>query len=66
MASKEKIVPITGNFIDTLHTVGLVAFQNEKNYLLIGKRLNKDKKEDIFVKKSNTSLNESQPTIIAR
>lgn len=57
---------VTYNLTDTLQTVGLVAFQNENHYLFIGKRLNKDGKEEVFIEKNATSLNESQPTIIAK
>ncbi|WP_308991262.1 glycoside hydrolase family 43 protein [Mariniflexile litorale] len=57
---------VTYHLTAPLQTVGLVAFQNEKNYLLIGKRLNKDNKEEVFVEKATTSLNENTPKIVAK
>ncbi|MFH6997448.1 glycoside hydrolase family 43 protein [Flavobacterium sp. FlaQc-57] len=37
---------------DTLGTAGLVAFQNEKYYLLIGKRLNANGKQEVYLEKT--------------
>lgn len=54
------------NLTDTLQTAGLVAFQNEKQYLLIGKRLNSEGKEEVFLEESAVTLNEGIPKIIAK
>ena len=49
---------------DNKQAVGLVAFQNENHYLFIGKRLNKEGDEEVFVEKTAAKLNEGKPQII--
>ena len=61
----EASTKVNYHLTDTLQTVGLVAFQNEKNYLFIGKRLNKDNKEVVFVEETAGFLNDGKPKIIA-
>ncbi|MDQ6470856.1 glycoside hydrolase family 43 protein [Flavobacterium sp. LHD-80] len=51
---------------DNLAAAGLTAFQNEKHYLLIGKRLNADKKLEVFVERTASKINNSKPEIIAK
>lgn len=51
---------------DTLQAAGLVAFQNENNYVFIGKRLNKEGKADVFVEQNATTLNNAKPSILAK
>lgn len=45
---------------------GLVAFQNEKQYLFLGKRLNADKKNEVFVEESAATINNGNPKILAQ
>lgn len=53
----------------TLHnqseTVGLVAFQNEKHYLLIGKRLNSKGNVEVYLEQNSTEIHEGKPKIMA-
>jgi alpha-N-arabinofuranosidase len=49
----ETSVKLEYNPKDTLATAGLVAFQNEKFYLLVGKRLNKALKVEVYLEKAN-------------
>lgn len=53
----------------TLHnqseTVGLVAFQNEKHYLLIGKRLNSKGNVVVYLEQNSTAINDGKPKIMA-
>ena len=51
---------------NTLQTAGLVAFQNEKQYLLLGKRLNVDGKIEVFIEQTATKINNGNPTILAK
>ena len=51
---------------DTLQTVGLVAFQNEKHYLLIGKRLNANHKQEVFLERTANSINKGKSEIVAK
>lgn len=51
---------------DTLQTAGIVAFQNENQYLFIGKRLNSNQKIEVFLEKNSTTFNNERPTIIAQ
>lgn len=48
-----------------LQTVGLVAFQNEKQYLLLGKRLNADGKIEVFLEETAETVNNGLSTILA-
>ncbi|MGE6353945.1 glycoside hydrolase family 43 protein [Flavobacterium sp. NPDC079362] len=50
----------------TLETAGFVAFQNEKNYLLLGKRLNADGKPEVFLEKKASKINDGKPEIVAK
>lgn len=60
-ASTKMLYSIT----DTIQTAGLVAFQNEKHYLLIGKRLNKGGRTEVYLEKTASSINDGVPTIVA-
>ncbi|MFI1744884.1 glycoside hydrolase family 43 protein [Thalassobellus sediminis] len=51
---------------DTLKTAGLVAFQNEDFYLLIGKRLNKDGNVEVYLEKNAGPVDASKPSIIEK
>jgi xylan 1,4-beta-xylosidase len=51
---------------DTLETAGLAAFQNEKQYLLIGKRLNANKKLEVYLEKIASTINKGKSEIIAK
>lgn len=51
---------------DTLQTAGLVAFQNEKQYLLLGKRLNSAGNIEVFLEETAATLNNGTPTILAK
>lgn len=51
---------------DALGTAGLVAFQNEKHYLLIGKRLNANGKQEVYLEKTAAKSNDGKPEIIAK
>ncbi|WP_428232005.1 glycoside hydrolase family 43 protein [Flavobacterium sp.] len=51
---------------DTLATAGLVAFQNEKNYLLIGKRLNADGKTEVFLERTASKIQNGKSEIVAK
>jgi alpha-N-arabinofuranosidase len=51
---------------NTLQTAGLVAFQNEKHYLLLGKRLNADGKMEVFLEKTTKKNNNGSPIILAK
>jgi xylan 1,4-beta-xylosidase len=51
---------------NTMQTSGLVAFQNEKQYLLLGKRLNTDGKIEVFLEETTTKINNGSPTILAK
>nr|WP_315158597.1 glycoside hydrolase family 43 protein [uncultured Flavobacterium sp.] len=54
------------NLKDTLQTAGLVAFQNEKNYLLLGKRLNANAKAEIFLERATNTVEDGKSEIIAK
>lgn len=49
---------------NTNQAAGLVAFQNENHYIIIGKRLNKDGNFEVFVERTALKDNEGKPTII--
>ena len=49
---------------DTLQTAGLVAFQNEKHYLLIGKRMNSAGKEEVYLEKSSSTIDKGKSKIV--
>ena len=51
---------------DTMQAAGLTAFQNEKHYLLIGKRLNSDNKLEVFVEKAASKFHNGKPKILAK
>lgn len=51
---------------DTLQTAGLVAFQNEKHYLLIGKRLKSNNKLEVFVERTADKIDNGKSEIIAK
>lgn len=51
---------------NALQTAGLVAFQNEKQYLLLGKRLNVDGKIEVFLEQTATKINNGNPIILAK
>lgn len=47
-------------------TAGLVAFQNETHYMLIGKRLNKHGETEVFLEVTSSTLNNKKPNCIAQ
>lgn len=51
---------------DILQTAGLTAFQNEKHYFLIGKRLNSNGKEEVFVERTAEKINSGKSEIISK
>ncbi|MBL0736722.1 glycoside hydrolase family 43 protein [Flavobacterium sp. GN10] len=51
---------------DNLQAAGLTAFQNEKHYLLIGKRMNTDHKMEVFVERTADKINNGKSEIIAK
>lgn len=51
---------------NTLQTAGLVAFQNEKQYFLLGKRLNSDGKMEVFLEETAATINNGVPIILAK
>lgn len=51
---------------DTLQTAGLVAFQNEKHYLLIGKRLNANHKQEVFLERTANTINKGKSEIVTK
>ncbi|MFD0989252.1 glycoside hydrolase family 43 protein [Mariniflexile jejuense] len=61
----EASTKLTFNPTDTFQAAGLVAFQNESHYIFIGKRLNKHGKIEVFVELTNSTTNDSKPSIIA-
>ncbi|NLP57514.1 glycoside hydrolase family 43 protein [Lutibacter sp. B1] len=61
----EASTKLTFHLKDTTETAGLVAFQNEKQYLFIGKRLNSEGKTEVFLEKAELKVNKGNPIIIA-
>jgi alpha-N-arabinofuranosidase len=51
---------------DNLQAAGLTAFQNEKHYFLIGKRLNSDNKPEVFVERTASKINNGKSEIISK
>ncbi|WP_291103802.1 MULTISPECIES: glycoside hydrolase family 43 protein [unclassified Flavobacterium] len=51
---------------NTLQTAGLVAFQNEKQYLLLGKRFNSNGKTEVYLEETAATVNNGTPTILAK
>lgn len=51
---------------NTLQTAGLVAFQNEKQYLLLGKRLNSDGRIEVYLEETAATVNKGTPIILAK
>ncbi|QLC65800.1 glycoside hydrolase family 43 protein [Flavobacterium sp. LPB0248] len=51
---------------DNLQVAGLTAFQNEKHYFLIGKRMNADHKLEVFVERTADKINNGKSEIIAK
>ncbi|AWK04687.1 glycoside hydrolase 43 family protein [Flavobacterium crocinum] len=51
---------------DNLQVAGLTAFQNEKHYFLVGKRLNSDGKQEVFVERTANKINNGKSEIIAK
>lgn len=62
----EASTKLSYNLTNTLQTAGLVAFQNEKHYLLLGKRLNADGKIEVFLEETGGARNNGIPTIVAK
>lgn len=62
----EASTKLSYNLINTLQTAGLVAFQNEKQYLLLGKRLNSDGKIEVFLEETAATVNNGTPIILAK
>src|SRR5690606_8415108 len=51
---------------DTMQTAGLVAFQNEEHYLLLGKRLNSNGQAEVYLQKKSSTLNPNNTSIVAK
>ncbi|WP_163407308.1 glycoside hydrolase family 43 protein [Flavobacterium ajazii] len=51
---------------DNLQVAGLTAFQNEKHYFLIGKRLNSDNKPEVFVERTAAKINSGNSEVISK
>ena len=49
---------------DTAQAVGLVAFQNEKHYLFIGKRLNSKNETEVFLESVNSKVKNGTPKTV--
>lgn len=47
-------------------TTGLVAFQNEKSYFLIGKRLNSLEKQEVYLQRVSKTIENGKPKILAK
>ena len=62
----EASVKLEFNPKDNLEAAGLTAFQNEKHYFLIGKRLNADNKLEVFVERTASKINEGKSEIISK
>ncbi|TDP02260.1 glycoside hydrolase family 43 protein [Flavobacterium sp. 245] len=62
----EASVKLEFNPKDNLTVAGLTAFQNEKHYFLVGKRLNTANKLEVFVEKTAGKINNGKPEIIAK
>lgn len=58
-STKFTFTPINAN-----QTAGLVAFQNDNHYIMIGKRLNKDGIAEVFVERASLKDNDGIPTIL--
>lgn len=50
---------------NTHQTAGLVAFQNEDHYLLLGKRLDAKGNDEVYLEEKSTTLNNGNPSVIA-
>ena len=53
------------NVTDTIQTAGLIAFQNEKNYFLIGKKMQNDNSVIVYLERAAIEINEGNSEIIA-
>jgi len=62
----EASVKLEFNPKDNLEVAGLTAFQNEKHYFLIGKRLNTENKLEVFVERTASKINEGKSEIISK
>jgi xylan 1,4-beta-xylosidase len=62
----EAATKLSCNLTNTLQAAGLVAFQNEKHYLLLGKQLNSEGKVEVFLEETTTKINNGSPTILAK
>lgn len=51
---------------DNLEVAGLTAFQNEKHYFLVGKRLNANNKLEVFVERTASKINEGKSEVISK
>ncbi|TDD99521.1 glycoside hydrolase family 43 protein [Flavobacterium cellulosilyticum] len=51
---------------NTLQTAGLVAFQNEKQYLLLGKRINSEGKTEVYLEETAATVNAGKSIILAK
>ncbi len=57
---------LTYQVTDTMQTAGLVAFQNEEHYLLLGKRLNSNGQAEVYLQKKSSTLNPNNTSIVAK
>lgn len=62
----EASIKLNYTLTNTLQTAGIVAFQNEKQYLLLGKRFNTDGKEEVFLEETASKVNNGVPIILAK
>lgn len=62
----EASTKLSYDLTNTLQTAGLVAFQNEKQYLLLGKRLNSDGKTEVYLEETAATVNNEKSIILAK
>ncbi len=62
----ETATKVTYKLSDSRQAVGLVAFQNEKHYLLLGKRLNLEGKTEVFLERCASNLDDKNASIIRK
>ena len=62
----EASVKLEFNPKDNVAVAGLTAFQNEKHYFLIGKRLNADNKLEVFVEREADKINNGKSEIVTK
>lgn len=59
-------VSLSYQLFDTSETIGMIAFQNEKHYLLAGKRKNRDNKTVVYLERASGKVQDGRPLTIAK